>query len=65
LGSRGIGGLGEGSRLRPADAADASSFKTRKGKVGGFAETLVPEELAFANRVIAEQDCPLLVAYRS
>jgi hypothetical protein len=59
------GGLGEGSRLRPGDAADASSFKTRKGKVGGFAETLSEQDLAFANRVIAEQGCPLLAAYRS
>ena len=57
------GGLGEGSRLRPADSADASSFKTRKGKVGGFAETLSEEDLAFANRVIAEHACPLLAAY--
>ena len=59
------GGLGEGSRLRPADAADASSFKTRKGRVGGFAETLSEADLAFANRVITEHPCPLLAAYRS
>jgi hypothetical protein len=59
------GGLGEGSRLRPAVAADASSFKTRKGRVGGFAETLSEADLAFANRVISEHACPLLAAYRS
>jgi len=59
------GGLGEGSRLRPADAADASSFKTRKGRVGGFAETLSEADLAFANRVISEHACPLLAAYRT
>ncbi len=58
------GGLGEGSRLRPADASDASSFKTRKGEVGGFAKTLSEADLAFANRVLAECDCPLLAAYR-
>jgi hypothetical protein len=59
------GGLGEGSRMRPGDASDASSYKTRKGKVGGFAETLSPEDLAYANRVLAEHACPLLAAYRS
>ncbi len=58
------GGLGDGSRMRPGDASDASSYKTRKGKVGGFAETLSPEDLAFANRVLAEHACPLLAAYR-
>lgn len=58
------GGLGDGSRLRPADAADASSFKTRQGKVGGFAQTLSEADLAFANRVMAENPCPLLAAYR-
>jgi len=58
------GGLGEGSRLRPGDAGDASSYKTRQGKVGGFAETFSAEDLAFANRVIAEHTCPLLAAYR-
>jgi hypothetical protein len=59
------GGLGEGSRLRAADAADASSYKTRKGKVGGFAETLCEADLAYAKRVMAEHDCALLAAYRS
>jgi hypothetical protein len=58
------GALGEGSRLRPADASDASSFKTRKGQVGGFQEALSAADLAFANRVIAEHPCPLLAAYR-
>jgi hypothetical protein len=58
------GGLGEGSRLRAADAADASSYKTRQGKVGGWAETLSPEDAAFANRALAASRCPLLAAYR-
>ena len=58
------GGLSESSRLRPGDAGDASSYKTRKGKVGGFAETFSPQDLAFANRVLAEHACPLLAAYR-
>jgi hypothetical protein len=58
------GGLGEGSRLRPGDAADASSYKTRKGKVGGYAETFSPEDLGYANGVIAASSCPLLAAYR-
>jgi hypothetical protein len=59
------GGVGEGTRLRAADAQDASSFKTRKGQVGGFAQTLSPADLEFVNRVMAESTCPLLAAYRS
>jgi hypothetical protein len=59
------GGLGEGTRLRPGDARDASSFKTRQGKVGGFAQTLSAADLDFANQVIARSACPLLAAYRS
>jgi hypothetical protein len=59
------GGLGAGSRLRPGDASDASSYKTRQGKVGGFAETLGAEDLAYANRVLGEHAIPLLAGYRS
>jgi hypothetical protein len=58
------GGVGAGTRMRPGDSADASSFKTRKGKVGGFAETLSPEDLAFVNGVMVRTPCPLLAAYR-
>jgi hypothetical protein len=59
------GGLDESSRLRPGDARDASSFKTRQGKVGGFAQTLSAEDLAFANQAIARSGCALLAAYRT
>jgi hypothetical protein len=39
------GALGSG-RLRPRDPGDPESFKTRRGKVGGFVDYLAPEEIA-------------------
>ncbi len=41
-------------RLRPRDPGDAESFKTRKGKVGGFVDYLTPEEIAWMERRIRE-----------
>lgn len=38
------GALGSG-RLRPRDPNDPESFKTRRGKVGGFVDYLSPEEI--------------------
>ena len=48
------------SRLRPGDAGDRESFKTRKGAVGGYAEYLGGEDLAYANEVMERLGCPLL-----
>lgn len=39
-------GLAPGGKLRAADPTDEESFKTRKGKVGGFAEYLDDAEVA-------------------
>ena len=41
-------------RLRARDPKDAESFKTRKGKVGGFVDYLSPEEIAWMERKIRE-----------
>ena len=40
--------------LRPADAADQESFKVRKGKIGGYAEYLSQEDVAYIDAVLAE-----------
>ncbi|MBV9657891.1 MAG: sulfotransferase domain-containing protein [Verrucomicrobia bacterium] len=42
--------------LRPADAADANSFKTRRGKVGGYVDYLNAEDIAFLHAEVAKLD---------
>lgn len=39
-------------KLKPANPKDEESYKTRKGKVGGFWEYLNEEEIAYINRLI-------------
>ena len=41
-------------RLRPVDSNDESTYKTRKGEVGGFVEHFSEEDLAYANSLIKE-----------
>jgi len=53
-------GYFESKRLRPGDPGDEESFKVRRGKVGGFRDYLEPEDLAYCDRVIAEQGCALV-----
>ena len=45
------GAVGSG-RLRPRDPNDPESFKTRRGKVGGFVDYLTPEEIEQVERRI-------------
>lgn len=45
------GSVGSG-RLRPRDPNDPESFKTRRGKVGGFVDYLTPEEIEQVERRI-------------
>ena len=48
--------LGSG-RLRPTDVNDPQSYKTRRGKVGGYVDYLDPEDIAsLNNRVRHELD---------
>src|SRR5262245_43827241 len=42
----------ESGRLRPRDPNDPESFKTRRGKVGGFVDYLTPEEIEAVERRI-------------
>jgi hypothetical protein len=57
------GGVGALDRLRPADAADAESYKTRKGKVGGFREYLSEEDIEYMNARITERLSPFYASY--
>lgn len=44
--------------MRPGDPADNESFKVRKGKVGGYAEYLGKEDLAFIDDAISRDGDP-------
>jgi hypothetical protein len=46
-------------RLRAGDPKDQESFKTRKGKVGGYVEYLNPEEIEWMERRIAQTLDPI------
>jgi hypothetical protein len=52
-------------RLRPANAGDAESFKTRKGKVGGHTEYLTAADLDWVNARIQERLSPYYAEYRT
>lgn len=43
-------------RLRPGHPRDPDSYKTRRGKVGGYRDTLEPEQIAALDRMMAA--CP-------
>jgi hypothetical protein len=53
------------ARLRPADGQDPESFKTRKGKVGGYREYLSADDLAYLDARIEERLSPLYAGYRA
>ena len=46
------------SWLRPRDATDQDSFKTRRGKVGGYRDYLTPEDIAFVEAEVTKSRCP-------
>ena len=48
----------DSGRLRAADSKDPESFKTRKGKVGGYTEYLSEEEIEELTRRIREELSP-------
>lgn len=45
-------------RLRPANPDDPESFKTRKGKVGGYAEYMTDDDIAYIDGLIASELSP-------
>jgi len=42
--------------LQPTDAADPESFKVRRGKVGGYTDYLLGDDLAYANEAMQKLD---------
>lgn len=46
-------------KLLPGDVADEESYKVRRGKIGGYVDYLSPEDIAYADGVIAEMASPL------
>ena len=54
----------EGKRLWTARPDDPSTYKTRSGRIGGFAQHLATEDAAWLDRLIAERLNPAL-GYRA
>jgi Sulfotransferase domain len=48
-----------GGRMRPRDRANPRSFKTRRGKVGGYRDYFDDDEIALIDRLVAEQLSPV------
>lgn len=55
----------QSDRLRPGSAADAESFKTRKGKIGGYREYMSPADLDYVNTRIAARLSTHYAEYRT
>ena len=51
------------ARLRPADGADPESFKTRKGKVGGYREYFSADDLEYLEARIGDKLSPYYAEY--
>jgi hypothetical protein len=49
--------------LTPGNAKDGESFKVRRGKVGGYADYLSPDDCQYLTQVITDAHCPLLDPY--
>lgn len=52
-------GTFQGGILKPADQADTDSYKTRKGRIGGYLEYLEQEEIDYLNMRIGEDLSPI------
>jgi Sulfotransferase domain len=48
-----------GGRMRPRDRANPQSFKTRRGKVGGYRDYFDDGEIALIDRLVAERLAPV------
>lgn len=49
--------------LRPGDLNNTDTYKTRRGKVGGFKEHLSPEDCDFVAALVKEAQCPVFDSY--
>ena len=50
-----VGDVLQSGRLRPRDPSDPESYKTRKGKVGGYRDYLAPSEVEWMERRMREE----------
>ncbi|MEM1056844.1 MAG: sulfotransferase domain-containing protein [Bacteroidota bacterium] len=53
------GGTFKSGMLRPKDASDTTTYKTRSGKVGGFTEHLSEADIAYLDALIADRLDPV------
>jgi len=53
-----IEGIFQNGILNPADKADTDSYKTRKGRIGGYLDYLDQEEIDYLNKRIGEDLSP-------
>jgi len=49
--------------LRPGNIDDPNTFKTRRGKVGGYKSSLSFEDIEYCNQQMAEHRCDLIEPY--
>jgi len=56
-------GLAGHPSLMPRDKNDPESFKTRRGKVGGYVDYLTPQDIEFLDAKMRE-GLPLCYGYR-
>ena len=59
-----VGDAFRSARLAPGRSGDAESFKTRKGKVGGYRQYLSPADLDYVNARIAARLSAYYAEYR-
>lgn len=57
-------GTGHRALERSRDLGDSETFKTRKGKVGGYREYLSPEDLEYLESRISPRLAPFFESYR-
>jgi len=55
--------IGAYDRMKPGDRSDEESFKTRKGKVGGYREYLTADEIDAIDARIAANLSPFFADY--
>jgi hypothetical protein len=49
------GDMADVKALRPGDPEDAESYKTRRGKIGGYVDYLAEEDIDYMNRRVAAE----------
>jgi hypothetical protein len=58
LETKGIFESENSSVLKAIDKSDETTFKTRKGRIGGYGEHLSQADIEYVNEVMREMGCP-------